>query len=51
MYKNQALDDEVTKYLTWAIHPNIDVSKLVIEDRINSYSEEKNYQWAIVRKH
>ncbi len=50
MYKNWASDDEVTKYLTWSAHANIDASKVVLEDWINSYSNEKYYQWAIVLK-
>lgn len=50
MYKNWASDDEVTKYLTWPTHPNIDVSKFVIKDWVKSYSDEKYYQWAIVKK-
>ena len=50
MYKNWASDDEVTKYLTWPTHSNMDVSKLVLEDWASSYSDEKYYQWAIVLK-
>lgn len=50
MYKNWASDDEVTKYLTWPTHPNVDVSKSVLEDWVNSYSDETCYQWAIVFK-
>lgn len=50
MYKNWASDDEVTKYLTWPTHAGIDVSKAVIEDWVNSYSNENYYQWAIVLK-
>lgn len=50
MYKNWASDSEVTKYLTWPTHSNIDVSKFVLEEWVNSYSDEKYYQWAIVLK-
>lgn len=50
MYRNWASDNEVTKYLTWPTHSNIDVSKFVLEDWVNSYSDEKYYQWAIVLK-
>lgn len=50
MYKNWASDDEVTKYLPWPTHPNIDVSKSIAEDWVDSYSDEKYYQWAIVLK-
>ena len=50
MYNNWASDSEVTKYLTWPTHPNVGVSKFVTEDWVNSYSDEKYYQWAIVLK-
>lgn len=50
MYNNWASDDEVTKYLTWPTHPNVDVSKFVLEDWVASYSDETSYQWAIVFK-
>ena len=50
MYKNWASDEEVTKYLTWPVHANEEISKSVIEDWITSYSNENYYQWAIVLK-
>ena len=50
MYKNWASDEEVTKYLTWPAHSSEEISKIVTEDWVNSYSDEKFYQWAIVLK-
>lgn len=50
MFKNWASDSEVTKYLTWPTHSSVDVSKYVTNDWVNSYSNEKFYQWAIVLK-
>ena len=50
MYRNWASDDEVTKYLTWPTHSNIDVTKHVIEMWSNSYADEKKYLWAIILK-
>ena len=50
MFKNWASDSEVTRYLTWPTHPSVEVSKFVTEDWVNSYSDEKFYQWAIVLK-
>ncbi len=35
MYRNWASDDEVTKYLTWPTHSNVDVSKSVLESWVN----------------
>lgn len=48
MYQNWASDAEVTKYLTWPTHTNLEVSQYVIKDWINAYSDEQFYQWAIV---
>lgn len=50
MYKNWASDEEVTKYLTWPTHSSQEVSQYVTQDWVNSYSDEKFYQWAIVPK-
>ena len=50
MYKNWASDSEVTKFLAWPTHSSVDVSKYVTDDWVNSYSNEKYYQWAIVLK-
>ena len=35
MYKNWASDHEVTKYLTWPTHSNVDITKLVIDSWVN----------------
>lgn len=50
MYRNWASDAEVTKYLTWPTHANLEVTQYVIKDWINSYADEQFYQWAIVLK-
>lgn len=50
MYKNWASDDEVTKFLTWPSHTDVDVSKRVIDTWIKGYSDDKNYQWCIELK-
>lgn len=50
MYRNWASDDEVTKFLTWPTHANIDVTKHVLEMWVNSYAGDNYYQWAIVVK-
>lgn len=49
MYNNWANDDEVTKYITWSSHKNIEESKSFISEIINKYTENK-YQWAIELK-
>ena len=50
MYNNWANDPEVTKYLMWPHHTNVEVSKNVLLDWIYHYKEEDYYQWAIVLK-
>ena len=50
MFDNWASDDEVTKYLTWPTHSSVDVSKDVVSEWIQNYSDNKFYQWAIVLK-
>lgn len=50
MYNNWACDDEVTKYLTWPAHTNPEISKSVLEEWVDSYSNDNYYQWAIVLK-
>ncbi len=50
MYKNWASDDEVTKYLTWPTHSSPEVSRTVAAEWVNSYDDDRFYQWAIVLK-
>ena len=50
MYNNWASDSEVTKYLSWQTHPNIEKSKEIIKSWIENYSKNDFYNWAIVLK-
>ena len=50
MFKNWANDEEVTKYLTWSPHGTVDVTKEILKQWVDSYKDEKYYQWAIVLK-
>ena len=50
MYNNWAGDSEVTKYLSWQTHPNIEKSKEIIKSWIENYSKNDFYNWAIVLK-
>jgi len=48
MFKNWANDSEVTKYLTWEPHNNVEVTKKIIELWVNEYEHNNNiYDWAI----
>ena len=50
MFENWASDPEVTKYLTWPTHENIDVSRYVVNDWVSSYGNDNYYSWAIELK-
>ena len=50
MFRNWASDPEVTKYLMWPTHSNVDISRMVLTDWVSHYEEENYYQWAIVLK-
>lgn len=47
MYDNWASDDEVTKYLSWPTHTNIEITQWVMNDWVSSYEKEDFYLWAI----
>jgi ribosomal-protein-alanine N-acetyltransferase len=50
VFYNWANDDEVTKYLSWATHTDINVTKNVREKWMKEYEKNDFYQWAIVLK-
>ncbi len=50
MYKNWASDPDVTKFLTWRPHSDINVSKAVLKEWVSLYENKNYYQWAIVLK-
>ena len=50
MFDNWASDPEVTRYLTWPPHANLDVTEAVLRDWTASYAHNGFYQWAIVLK-
>lgn len=50
MFEHWANDPEVTKFLMWPHHENIDVSKNVLSDWICHYEDDDFYTWAIILK-
>ena len=50
MYNNWANDPEVTRYLTWQPHKNVEATREVISRWIKEAEDPENYQWAIVLK-
>ena len=50
MFRNWANDPEVTKYLTWPPHENINVTEKLLANWVESYRKDDYYQWMIVLK-
>ena len=50
IYKNWSSDDEVTRFLTWSTHKNIDDSKVFLNSCFERYKTKDNYIWAIELK-
>lgn len=50
MFENWANDHEVTRYLSWPTHENVDTSRAVLTDWVASYEKEDFYLWAITIK-
>lgn len=47
MFYNWANDPEVTKYLTWPAHENVEVTESIVKDWVSKYDDKEFYQWAI----
>jgi len=50
MYKNWASDPDVTKYLVWETHANIDVTREILTGWDEKYGNPDFYHWGIVEK-
>lgn len=50
IFHNWANDSDVTKYLMWQPHGNIEATQKVLTDWVNEYEKSDYYQWAIVPK-
>lgn len=47
MFTNWASDPEVTKFLTWPAHSNIDITRKVLSGWIDRYEDGSFFNWAI----
>lgn len=47
MYNNWAGDDEVTRYLVWPTHADMDASRAVIENWLAGYDDPGQYLWCL----
>lgn len=50
MYHNWASEDEVTKFLTWPTHSDVEATKAVLSSWIAGYGKADFYNWAIELK-
>ncbi len=50
MWRNWALDPDVTRFLTWQPHTSVDETRSIIKGWIKGYQQPDNYQWAITLK-
>ncbi len=51
MYDNWANDEEVTRFLSWLPHKNVEETKTIIQSWIDKSKNDKSYyHWAIVLK-
>lgn len=50
VYNNWTSDSEVSKYMRWQHHKNIEETELKIHDWANRYNYSNFYQWAITFK-
>ena len=47
LFENWAQDKEVTKYLTWKPHENIETTRKLVRKWVNDYKDPEVYMWAI----
>lgn len=50
MYNNWASDPEVTKYLTWPVHPNVDATRGLLTDWVSQYENGEYFNWVMELK-
>lgn len=47
MFANWCSDDEVTKYLTWPTHPDVEVTRAVLSTWVEGYADDGYFHWGI----
>jgi len=50
MFRNWANDNEVTRYMRWATHKDVDTSRAIMQEWVDSYKEDNSYHWGICLK-
>ena len=50
MFRNWANDDEVTRFMRWPTHKDVEVSQNVMQQFVDSYKDDSSYHWGICLK-
>jgi Acetyltransferases, including N-acetylases of ribosomal proteins len=50
MFETYAKDKEITKYLRWTAHKNVERTREVLNIWVNNYSSKTFYQWVVCLK-
>lgn len=50
MYRNWASDPEVTRYLTWPVHANVEITRKLLSDWVGLYSDGGYFNWVMEYK-
>ena len=50
MFRNWANDDEVTRYMRWTTHKDVDESIEIMQKWVDGYKEDSSYHWGICLK-
>ena len=50
MYKTWATDSDVTRFLSWLPHENVEVTKNILNDWIVKYKSPDYYNWVVMLK-
>ena len=47
LYDNWASDTEVTRFVTWPPHPNVDATRLLLTGWVHGYGDPAIFNWAV----
>lgn len=50
MFRNWANDGEVSRYMRWSPHKNVEETKSVVKGWFNNYKDDHTYHWGICLK-
>lgn len=50
MFDNYANDEVVTRFLTWPVHENVELTQSLLNEWVKAYDNLNQYKWAITLK-